>query len=73
MSSGKKPTHLGPIDRISPYLRTSELRQGRIYQPNSTRYHPRELRQTFQNAAYILPSDLGMYVCAGLPVNTDVM
>jgi hypothetical protein len=31
----QKPTQLGPIDRASPYLRTLEQTQDRIYKPNT--------------------------------------
>jgi hypothetical protein len=32
----QKPTHLGPIDRASPYHRTPAPTQHRIYKPNAT-------------------------------------
>jgi hypothetical protein len=31
-----KAYSIGPIDRASPYLRTTELTQGKIYKPNKS-------------------------------------
>jgi hypothetical protein len=36
LSSGKNHTQLGAIHRASPFLRTPEPKQGRIYKPDTT-------------------------------------